>query len=132
MILPYTTMSGNVEIFWVLTLLSTDQYISGQGGIVDAVYYLCAKSEGKDVLPTASTGFACCCRQAPGLGCTETTLLLMVLQSGAGVAVVCVVTRTHTQPSSVKRGIRRGTQQATTPAVTFCPRRDGAGSNKRN
>ena len=42
-------------------------------------YYLCAKFEGKDVLPTASTGFARWCRLAPGLGCTETKLLLMVL-----------------------------------------------------
>ena len=42
-------------------------------------YYLCAKFEGKDVLPTASTGFARCCRQAPGPGYTETKLLLMAL-----------------------------------------------------
>ena len=42
-------------------------------------YYLCAKFGGKDVLPTARTGFARCCRQAPGLGCTETKLLLMLL-----------------------------------------------------
>ena len=79
----------------------------------------------KQRLPTASTGFARC-RQASGLQCTETKLLLMVLLSGAGVAVVCVGTRTHTQPSSVKRGIRTGTQQATTPAVTFYPRTETA------
>ena len=42
-------------------------------------YYLCAKFE-EAVLPTASTGFARWYRQqAPGLGCTETKLLLMVL-----------------------------------------------------
>ena len=58
--------------------------------------YLCAKFEGKDVLPAASTGFARCCRQAPGLGCTETKLLLlMVLESGAGAAVVCGHTHAH-------------------------------------
>ena len=95
--------------------------------------YECAKFEGKYVLPTASTGFArCCCRQAPGPGCTETKLLLlMVLQSGAGVAVVRGHTHAHTTPSSgKKRGIRRGGQQAT-PAVTFYPHRDSAGSNKQ-
>ena len=37
MVQPYTNMSGNVMTVWVLILLSTDQYISGQGGIVDAV-----------------------------------------------------------------------------------------------
>ena len=52
MILPYTATPGNVIRAWVLIILSTDQYISGHGG---------------------------CCRQAPGLGCTETKLLLMVL-----------------------------------------------------
>ena len=83
MVLPYTIMCGNVMTVWVLILLSTYRYISGQGGIVDTALryylYLCAKLEGKYVLPTASTGFARCCRQAPGLGCTETKLLLMVL-----------------------------------------------------
>ena len=66
---------------WVLILLSKYHYISGQGGIVDTalLYYLYVKFEGKDVLPTASTGFARGRRQAPGLGCTETKLLLMIL-----------------------------------------------------
>ena len=70
MVLPYTIMCGNVMTVWVLILLSTYRYISGQGGIVDTALryylYLCAKLEGKYVLPTASTGFARCCRQAPG------------------------------------------------------------------
>ena len=40
MVLPYTTVSGNVMTAWVLILLSTHEYISEQGGIVDAVLLL--------------------------------------------------------------------------------------------
>ena len=36
MVLPYTTMSGSVVTVWILILLSTNKYISGHGGIVDA------------------------------------------------------------------------------------------------
>ena len=81
-------------------------------------YDFCAKLEGTEVLPTACSGFAPCCKQAPGLGCTETKLLLMVLQSGAGVSVVCRYTHAHTTLLWEDRYVSRGTQQAT-PAVTF-------------
>ena len=43
-----------------------------------AVTLLLGEFEGKDGLPTASIGFARCCRQAPGLGYTETELLLVI------------------------------------------------------
>ena len=79
MVLPHPTMSGNVMTVWVLIKLSTGWYISEQGGIVDAVPLLVCEIWRKDVLPTANTGFARCCRQASGLGCTEMKLLLMVL-----------------------------------------------------
>ena len=106
MVLPYSTMSGNEMTVWLLIFLSTDHCISGQGVVVHLVLVLaCMRNlKEKGVLTIASTGFARCCSQAPGLGCTEAKLLLMLLWF--------VVTRTHTKPSSwKKRGIRRETQQ---------------------
>ena len=79
MVLPYT-MSRNVMTVWVLVLFSTYRVTFPERVVLlMQYYYLCATFEGKDVLPTASKGFARCCRQASGLGCTETKLLLMVL-----------------------------------------------------
>ena len=40
MVLPYTTISGNVMTVSVLIFLSTDHSVSGEGGIVDAVLVL--------------------------------------------------------------------------------------------
>ena len=37
MVLPYTTIPGNVITVWVLILLSTYRYIFEKGSIVDAV-----------------------------------------------------------------------------------------------
>ena len=80
MVVPDTAMPGNVITVWVLILLSTYRYISGQGGIVHAALLL-VREIGSKRRPAycKHTGFARCCGQAPGLGCTETKLLLMVL-----------------------------------------------------
>ena len=54
-------------------------YSFAQHGIVDTalLYYFCAKFE-EDILPNCKYR-VCPLLQAPGLGCTETKLLLMIL-----------------------------------------------------
>ena len=156
----HTNISGNVRIVWVVVWLPKWHYISGQNGTAVHHYVRkCKKSLGLIIISISlhfRTGWYCWCSTTTCVRSLKekTSCLLQVqgLPAAAGkrqgsdaqrrsycwwycslvlVLLWSVVTRAHTQPSSGKMGIRRGTQQATPPAVTFYTLTETA-TNKRN
>ena len=128
--MPYTTMSGNARTVWVLILVSTDRYISVQGGIVDAVLTTCVRNLKQK---TSCLLHVVC----PLLPASVTARMHGDEATADGIGVCCwccwglwLFARTHNPPLGT--GVYVDGQA--TPAVTFYPLTvtAQAPTNKRN